>query len=268
MSGKAREASEQVGVTTNEDIASTGPPAYSLHGYDQLYTGNDVAQSQESHLSSLGIPLDEIASASNPGRSLVPLAEPLSLTMDGELIYPTLPPSSALYYIPQSLTWTGFQISLQRSVPERKKRDGTTVPTEDQDLYQINSIPFSTTVELVPKRASCFGKGIAAMVRSSIFNEHWEVSFHKEVAIRFKKGKWTDAHDKVLATGEKTEKGKDGLGDKQRRNMVIEAGVDPKMMNLLVACWTAKVWREIQDVMTKDQKSNKVKEVIKTGSKL
>lgn len=268
MSEKAREASERVGVTAYNDVAGTGPPAYSLHEYDQVYTAHDDDLSQESHLSSLGVPLDEIASTSNSGRSLVPLAEPLSLTMDEELIYPTLPPSNALYYIPQRLTWTGFQISLQRSLPERKKRDGTTVPTADQDLYQINSPPFLTTVELVPKRASCFGKGKATMVRSSIFSDRWEVSFHKEIAIRFKKGQWTDAQGKPLATEEKIENGRDETGYKQRRTMIIEAGVDPKMMNLLVACWTAKAWREVQVAITKDQTSNKFKEAITTGSKL
>ena len=244
-----------------EEAAS--PPAYHLHSYDQRYTAPDGRADQQ-----LGIPIDRNVSTSFPGLSGGSTFEPLSLTMDDDLIYPTLPPSNALYHIPRRLTWIGSSVYLKRNVPERLRRDGTKVPAESQDLYEIVVRPYSTTVELIGKRASCFGKGKGIMVRPSIFHDVWEISFQDEIAVKYKKSKWLDHTGKVLATEEKPDKATADPSYKQRLVMEISVGVNAKMMNLLVACWTAKVWRELQVAMTKERQYDRLKEVFKTGSEL
>ncbi|MCJ1233023.1 hypothetical protein MMC14_000977 [Varicellaria rhodocarpa] len=242
------------------DDASASPPAYHLHEHDQRYMDDDdtVRQQQE-------IPLDRNVSTSIPGLSAGSTFEPLSLTMDDDLIYPTLPPSNALYHIPRRLTWTGNSVYLKRSIPERLKKDGTRMPAESQELYDIAVRPYSTTVELMGKRASCFGKGKGIMVRPSVFHDVWEVSFQNEIAVKYKKSKWLDPRGKVLATEEKPDKATTNLGYKQRRILEISAGADAKLTNLLVACWTAKVWRELQVAMTKERQYDRIKEAFKTG---
>ena len=266
MSAKAREIARQ--ATENEDSNGAGPPAYHLHEYDEVYTANGAAgvyPSNPTGPASACMPLYSTSSPSNP--VLEPLRECLSLTMDDDLIYPTLPPSNALYHIPRRLTWTGDCVYLERSIPERQKKDGTTVPTTDQELYEIALRPYARSIELSGKRASCFGRGKGNMTRPSIFHDTWEVSFQKELAIKYRKSKWTDSEGNILATEAKVEKAGESLSYKQRRTMVVEAGVNPKLLNLLVACWTAKVWRELQATMPKETSVDRVKEALKTGSK-
>ena len=267
MTTKAREGAQH--TAENEDPNVACPPAYHLHEYDEVYTANHVTGSHPSSPTSptsTGIPLYPTISTSNPAHG--PLSESLSLTMDDDLIYPTLPPSNALYHIPRRLTWSGDCVYLERSVPERQKKDGTTVPTADQELYEIALRPYARSIELSGKRASCFGRGKGNMTRPSIFHDTWEVSFQKELAVRYKKSKWTDKENKLLATEVELGKADGKLGYKQRRTMVVEAGVDPKLLNLLVACWTAKVWRELQATVTKETSVDRMKEALKTGSKL
>ena len=239
---KAEEAAQE---TSNSEQLSGGPPAYDVHEYDEVYTTNDAAQAHEAYLSSIGVPLPEAHSPAGPSEQVAlerPLTEPLSLTMDDDLIYPTLPPSTALYHIPRRLTWPGERVMLKRSVPEKRRKNGSLVPVEDQELYELASN--GSIVELVPKRASCYGKGTAVMKTAGIFQPNcWEVLFQRDVVLRFRKGEWMGGDGKVLAVEEKMEKGKGKSAYKERRVIVVRPGVDQKMLNLLVAAWTAKVWR-------------------------
>ena len=250
---------ESEGSEQNDNM---NPPAYELHRYDTLYTEHAAS---EPHNSSGG-PLDRTMSTLGQG-SVAALTVPLSLTMDDNLIYPTDPPSTALYHIPRRLTWTGDRVFLERSVPEKIRKNGTIIPTESQALYEIVMRPYSSTLDLLAKRASCYGQGKAVMIKHSIFHEsNWEVWFQRDLTVKNRKNKWTDPNGNLLATEEKVEKPKDDMSYKQRRVMVIEANIDQKMMNLLVACWTAKVWRELQSTLSKAHNYDRVKEALKTGS--
>ncbi|MCJ1352490.1 MAG: hypothetical protein MMC33_002474 [Icmadophila ericetorum] len=269
MSTKEEEATQEVAQEAGPGGRSEqnyGPPAYELHRYDTLYTDHDAPERREPPNSPLGSPLDRTISTFGQGNTTL-LTAPLSLTMDDDLIYPTEPPSTALYHIPRRLTWTGDRVFLERSVPEKIRKNGTVIPTESQALYEIIGRPYSSTLELVAKRASCYGQGKAVMVKPSIFHEsNWEVWFQKVLTLKNRKGKWTDPSGNLLATEEKAEKPKDSMSYKQRRVMVIEADVNQKMMNLLVACWTAKVWRELQSTLSKEHNHDRIKEALKTGS--
>lgn len=256
----AQHATREAGGSEQND--NRNPPAYELHIYDTLYTEHAAREPQDSP----GGPLDRTMSTLGQG-SVAALSVPLSLTMDDNLVYPTEPPSAALYHIPRRLTWTGDRVFLERSVPEKIRKNGTVIPTESQALYEIVVRPYSSTLDLVAKRASCYGQGKAVMIKPSIFHEsNWEVWFQKDLTLKNRKSKWTDPNGSLLATEEKVEKPKDNMSYKQRRVMVIEANIEQKMMNLLVACWTAKVWRELQSTLSKKDNYARVKEALKTGS--
>ena len=271
MSAKAQEDAQQ--SRSRLSLEEAGPPAYALHTHDERYTeaaaggAGGLARSRSENA------LESVAMANLiPNIMLGPLTAALSLTMDGELIYPTLPPSNALYHLPRQLTWRADRVYLHRSVPEKTKKNGSVVPASSQELYEIVKPPYaglggSGLYELVGKRASCFGAGKGSMMRTSIFHDTWEVSYQKELAIRYKKGKWRDAEGNVLATLEMGTEDSGLAAEKKRRVMEIEKGVSPKMVNLLVACWTAQVWRMVQAQIAKESGS-RFKEAIRTGSRL
>ena len=276
MSAKAQEHAEQSGNRLSLDEA--GPPAYSQHVNDERYTDSAAGGNGGQPLPGSRGPNSENSlvrvTTPNPISNIMlgPLMAALSLTMDGELIYPTLPPSNALYHLPRQLTWRADRVYLHRSVPEKTKKNGSVVPAESQELYEIVKPPYSGLggsglYELVGKRASCFGSGKGSMMRTSIFQDTWEVSYQRELAIKYKKGRWRDAEGNILATLEMGTEDNGLAAEKRRRMMEIEAGVTPKMVNLLVACWTAQVWRMVQTQISKESRS-RFKEALKTGSRL
>ena len=275
MSAKTQEHSQR---SRNHPSLEAGPPAYSQHVNDERYTDFGVGEDEGQYLSRDHAFQNETMLApvptANPVSNIMlgPLMAALSLTMDGELIYPTLPPSNALYHLPRQLTWRADRVYLHRSVPEKTKKNGCVVPAKSQELYEIVKPPYSGLggsglYELVGKRASCFGSGKGSMMRTSIFHDTWEVSFQNELAIKYKKGKWRGVDGNVLATLEMGTED-DGLAaEKKRRVMEIEAGVPPKMVNLLVACWTAQVWRMVQTQISKEA-GGRLREALRTGSRL
>ncbi|MCJ1373279.1 hypothetical protein MMC20_004507 [Loxospora ochrophaea] len=247
------------------------PPAYEVHAQDIPYPSVEETVQREEPSRLPNAPLTEPCPRSTawfPER----LFHPLSLTMDNDLIYPTMPPSTALFHVPRNLQWMGERVYLHRSVPERTQRDGTTTPPTSQELYDIICTPLKEwPIELHRKRASCYGRGVAVMTRRNLRHPVYEVWFKKELTLRCIKHSWTDAYGKILAIEE--EQVQTGREDqnKERRVMVIQAGVDIKMMNLLVACWTTKVWRASQRLVRTSYESASLarwKEAFKTGSKL
>jgi hypothetical protein len=161
---------------------------------------------------------------------------------------------------------------LERSVPQRQRRNGSMMPMEDQSLYELAWTALET-VELIGKRASCWGKGVGIMKRSGRWKtgEWWEVRFQGESVLRYSRGEWRTGEGKgvVVAREEEVEK-KERVGEgayKVLRVMVVEGGVDRKMVNLLVACWTARVWRELVRERERAEKMVNIWETLKTGSR-
>ena len=258
----AREASH------HEAEANAAPPSYEAHVHDEVFSNKDAREMHESHSSSIGLPLEDVAFEDPLLPQSTPSNEPLSLTLDNDLVYPTLPPSNALYHIPRLLQWSGDRVYLERSVPQGLRKDGSPKPTKDQQLYEICA-GFSkmSSIELRAKRAGCHGIGTALMKRTSQFHQHWEVHCQKELVLRYKNYKWTDAQERVLAVEEPYNRPRKEEEYRVQRVMVIQLGVNQKMMNLLVACWTTRVWREIQVEMSKESNKDNLKTVFRTGCK-
>jgi len=87
--------------------------------------------------------------------------------------------------------------------------------------------------------------------------------------LRYSRGEWRTGEGKgvVVAREEEVEK-KERVGEgayKVLRVMVVEGGVDRKMVNLLVACWTARVWRELVRERERAEKMVNILQTLKTG---
>ncbi|KZF25005.1 hypothetical protein L228DRAFT_280282 [Xylona heveae TC161] len=163
--------------------------------------------------------------------------KPLSLTMDADLIYPTEPPSLALYHIPRLLTWHGDRVYLHRSVPGKQRENGTRRKVRDQDLYEIRGEVFTSSVyEIVGKRRGCYGTGNATMKRRrSLFGDIWEISFKNRLVLRYDKNQWKDSNQKLVAVEEK---------GSNAPILKIQQGVDEPLRDLIVAGWCTQIWRQ------------------------
>ena len=270
MSAGVHEDAEQ--SSNGLALDEAGPPAYALH------TNNEPYETEASQVRGTVQSCNENASQTRIPANLIPnivddcLAAPLSLTMDGDLIYPTSPPSSAVYHLPSQFTWSSNQVSVNSSVPARMRNNGRVVPVSSRDLYLITK-PFWAVLSgsdhyvLERKRASCFGAGKAVMKRPKKFRGIWQVSFSKKLAMSYKNGEWRDAEDHLLATLEKGTKDTGLPEEKKMRVMVIEKGVHYKMVNLLVACWMVQVWRKVR-AQIKKKEGSRLMQALKTGSRL
>ncbi|KAI9798341.1 MAG: hypothetical protein M1835_000004 [Candelina submexicana] len=213
------------------------PPSYESHGEDDVYDPNNETPTTVPHSGHLdtipqGLREELLLSAEQLLSS-----GPLSLTLDKDLIYPTEPPSRALYHIPRSLACNGDKVFLERSVPATVRQDGSQGKARDQELYHIvGSRLTSSEIEIRGMRRSCYGDSIGRMrPRHAFFHSRWDVAFRKQTVLRFKNRTWLDANEGVMARERK------GMS---KPIMVIEQGVDVQMMDLLVACWCAKTWWE------------------------
>lgn len=242
-----------------------GPPTYESHEYDEVFTEEDArnaaaaaaAQDRtgtlrpplQQHRASLVDVTDE--SLAGPARKVredsyePPLLPPgpLSLTMDETLIYPTHPPSTALYHIPRTLTFSGNEVYLERSVPGKTSvKTGKTAKAKDKQLYEMRRIPWTSEIELRPKRAATYGPRPGAVAemkqKRALFGNVWEVRFDGALALRFSGGKWKDGGGQLVAAEEK---------DSWPPVMVISEGVPEDLRDFVVAGWCTRVWQQGMD---------------------
>ncbi len=118
-----------------ESLDSKGaPPSYESHEKDKVYDPTelltDVPQPTQPESTSQDLPEELLLSAEELLSS-----GPLSLTLDRDLIYPTEPPSRALYHLPRSLECNGERVFLERIVPATAREDGSQKKAKDQELY-------------------------------------------------------------------------------------------------------------------------------------
>ncbi len=191
------------------------------------------------------------------------LSGPLSLTMDGQLIYPTTPPATALYQTSRTLDMPGSSVSISRLGPHKFNKPsmlsaGATSPQKlegfdsDKAIYEIIRTPLVLTkLELKGKRRSTL-PGSIKMERGLWSWKTWHehkgsrtLLFRATPNTSTKKGlglRWMDAGGQVLAM-ERLEID----GDRSSRPiMAFEKDLEPATQDLLVACWCAKVWAASQ----------------------
>ena len=185
-------------------------------------------------------------------------SDQLNLTIDGQLIYPTTPPATALYQISSTLNMTGTSISISRvgSQKPRKPSSNDNAPSElpdfdsDKTIYDIHRIPLKLgKLELIGKRRSTL-PGSIRMERGLLDWKMWhEQKGSKTLLFRAmpdtvtKNGlglRWKDAGGQILAVDRY-----DSVGDGPNRCvMAFEKRLEPAVQDVLVACWCAKVWAE------------------------
>lgn len=168
---------------------------------------------------------------------------PLSLTLDNNLLYPP-PPSNALYHLPRTLTWSGNEIYLARSLPATTTRR-TNTASRDLALYTMRRVPLAHEVSLVPRR-----EGLKSAVmrgrRSIIGNMSWDVEVAGERVLKYRKGIWKTPAGKVVATEKKIYEW--GTPDEDhhgiREEITIEGDdVELWMKDLVVAAWCSRMWQ-------------------------
>ena len=151
---------------------------YNDYDADNLYTedipyyaaGLPSPSDQEDEFMHDSDPYDELLRNPIPEResSVQPLfleitfSEPLSLTLDKNLILPNNVPATALYSLNYTLNTMGNSFTLSRSVPSAVRMDGTVGKIMDKDLHDITRPPLSLVEFAIHgKRKSTFpGQGL------------------------------------------------------------------------------------------------------------
>ncbi|KAI9838553.1 MAG: hypothetical protein M1819_004862 [Sarea resinae] len=156
---------------------------------------------------------------------------PLSLTLDRDLIYPSSPPSVALYHIPRLLSFRGDRVFLEKCVPAQLRENGTKRRPYDQPLYEFQRDDITSgNCVVVSKAKTTFGGRVGQMKRRGIFG-NWELSYKNRLTLKFKSGKWRDSEGEDIAVEESC------------TTLVVKEGINEDMRDLVVAAWCAKIWR-------------------------
>lgn len=155
---------------------------------------------------------------------------PLKLTVDNGMIYPP-PPSNALYHLPRTVTWSGNDIFLYRSLPAIVQ--GRRAPPRDLALYKMSRKPFTNEVALIPRRegllaATMYGR------RSLIQGMIWDVEIGQSVKLRYAKGKWRDHLGTIIA---------EENGGEREGITIVGDDLEVQMKDLIVAAWATRMWQ-------------------------
>jgi hypothetical protein len=262
---------------------STRPPSYGRHFHDELVSPPGLLTSQYTPLTTIpmGAPLvSRLAHRGGRPRSTASTAsstchitnmlqiltstEPLTLTIDNNLLYPP-PPSSALYHLPRVLTWSGTEISLARSLPWSQSRRPRYTGRQARDLalYTMRRTPFTNDIILVPRREG-LKLGVMRGHRSLLGNMSWTVEIRASEAtpsqnetvsrITYSKGRWKvhglDGSSGRIIAREKTmnpmaaSEGEYAVENGKERNVITIEGseVELWLKDLVVAAWCSRIW--------------------------
>ncbi|KAK3062663.1 hypothetical protein LTS18_003598, partial [Coniosporium uncinatum] len=219
-----------------ETVTPVAAPPYEAHHEDDLFTGNSVEHSQSN------TPFQPILQPAPPISPIHPTG-PITLTIDGGLIYPP-PPSSAIYSLPRSFGWAGNEIFLQLSKP-LIQRCVSDAANRDMKLYVIRRTPFTNEIALVPQRMG-FVSGVMRGRRSIRGRTSWDIEIRDRVALRYSRGKWKDDLGNILAWegGNKEHDQRIEVYGGREEITITAAGRKLELTDLIVAAWCARLWRE------------------------
>ncbi|KAI9890542.1 MAG: hypothetical protein M1814_003882 [Vezdaea aestivalis] len=160
---------------------------------------------------------------------------PISLTLEGINIYASFTPGVPFYRLPRLMP-ASANLLLDRCIPAMQKPDGRMRKARTLSLYQCMGVPATRDVEIKGMKQECYALATVRR-RNTLFGSPWEVSVDNEVLLSFRDRRWKDFTKTVVA-----EEGKYKAGGKDF--MEIKEGVSPKLRDLLVACWCARLCRE------------------------
>ncbi|KAH8821266.1 hypothetical protein F5884DRAFT_81782 [Xylogone sp. PMI_703] len=234
---------------SNESLVDPSP-SYGDHVNHALYT-----ESGSSHNRSSSHPdsISERARTSQLSTRPLQKDEYRSLTLDKSLIYPSIPPSQALYSLSYTLNSLGSEITLRRSVPGLIRPDGTVASVVDKDLFHITRPPLSlASFEIKGLRRSTYPGTAYLELKRGIKGKYWECKFKGQLVLRQKGGVWVDEDGKEIAREQNElprSKSKDkhkaaaiDFGVKEHPKISFVDDVDQLLMDLMIAVWCAKTW--------------------------
>lgn len=175
-----------------------------------------------------------------------------NISLDGTLIYPTIPPATSLYELTHQVDSGYSVVGILRLVPSRQQREnGTPVNPQDKHIYDFQQPPMTPgTVEIVGKRRSTLPGTLFLRVKNGIKGRCWELehvhSGQKVLLYRTKPSwklekrerlDWQDAEGELVA--EETLSSQRGGS---RPIMKILKTLDEKMTDILVTAWCARLW--------------------------
>lgn len=155
---------------------------------------------------------------------------PLKLTLDNGMIYPP-PPSNALYHLPRTVTWSGNDIFLYRSLPAIVR--GRRAPPRDFALYTMSRKSFTNEVALIPQREGLLHATMHGR-RSLIQGMVWDVEIRNQVKLRYARGKWRDHTGTIVA---------EENGGEREGITIVGEDLEVQMKDLIVAAWATRMWQ-------------------------
>ncbi|TID20058.1 hypothetical protein E6O75_ATG07518 [Venturia nashicola] len=204
------------------------PPSYSRHDNDVLLEPR-LSFARRRRLS---IPIFTRRAREDPAAMLEVLTAPgpLKLTIDNGMIYPP-PPSNALYHLPRTVTWSGNDIFLYRSLPAIVQ--GRRAPPRDLALYKMSRKPFTNEVALIPRREGLLAATMRGR-RSLIQGMIWDVEIGNSFKLRYANGKWRDDLGTILAIEN---------GGEREGITIVGENLEVQMKDLIVAAWATRMWQ-------------------------
>ena len=198
-------------------------------------------------------PAYEDIAGSTPGPALPPHPDLSSISLDGTLIYPTLPPATCLYELTHELDSGYSVVGILRLVPScQQRKDGAPVNPRDKLIYEFQQPPMSPgTVEIVGKRRSTLPGRVFLRAKSGIKGRGWEVehshSGQKALLYRTRPSwkperrgrlEWEDRGGDLIAEETLSQEGDESF----RPVLKTLKTLDEKMMDILVTSWCVRLW--------------------------
>ncbi|MCJ1335506.1 hypothetical protein MMC09_000777 [Bachmanniomyces sp. S44760] len=257
-----------VGIQQSRDP----PPGYGLHQYDEVFTTHDEMHARNEREPSIryfeDIPVadgrrESVLSTGSVSLDLEPVLSrtesifeyPLSITMENEMIYPTVPPSSALYHLPRPLTFHGESVYIRRNIHRGIGDNGKLKKPLGLMLYELKRVPYSNNREISIKarNESCVsGSTCLKLTSGSMLGTACEVRINNDIIFVCRWGKWKSAAGKVIAVeGEVKDATRivpvhsNGTEEKRHcicRVLVMQEDIGEQLRDLLMASWSGKVW--------------------------
>ncbi|QDS76851.1 hypothetical protein FKW77_003316 [Venturia effusa] len=204
------------------------PPSYSRHHSDVLLEPR-ISFARRRRLS---MPIFTRRAREDPAAMLEILSAsgPLKLTLDNGMIHPP-PPSNALYHLPRTVTWSGNEIFLFRSLPAIIQ--GRRAPPREYALYAMRRKPFTNEIALAPKREGLLTAKMHGR-RSFLQGMVWDVEIEHKVELRYAKGKWRNNLGAIVA--EENHGEREGI-------TIVGQDLEVQMKDLIVAAWATRMWQ-------------------------
>ncbi|EFQ97501.1 hypothetical protein MGYG_00541 [Nannizzia gypsea CBS 118893] len=173
------------------------------------------------------------------------------LTLDGNLIYPVAPPTTALYELTHELDAGYRKIGISRLCPNRNTAQYGII--REKHIYDFSQPIFSSSVEITGKRQSCLSAVLCLRMSRGIIKRGWELFRLRlngqadDLVFRIRPTRspekqetlqWEDADQSLVAVETVCIPG----GANVRPVLHIVRDMDDRLIDALITAWCAKIW--------------------------